>query len=138
MVTLAYPDFNDAAKQRVVKDAYLRGLHPDMRLQLKAMEKFQTISVKDLVSETTRLEVAGVRSGMGAARPKEHINVIEPGSSSSVAEASGSIFNEQIIQQISEAVAAQLNKESVSPERFCAACGEKGHDYWDRRCKKYL
>ena len=68
LIKLAYPGFDDSARAILAKDYFVRGLHPDMRSALKAMEKFQSCDVKALAAETVRLELAGVKSNMTIAK----------------------------------------------------------------------
>ena len=35
----------------IIKDAYVKGLHPSLQLELKSLEKYATANVKDLVQE---------------------------------------------------------------------------------------
>ena len=62
LVKLAYPGFTADARGVIAKDAFVRGLHPDMQLHLKTLEKVSTANLKSLVDETNRLEVAGITS----------------------------------------------------------------------------
>ena len=184
LATLAYPEFTAGAKAVVVKDAYVRGLHTNLQLQLKSLEKFATADVKTLVAETTRLEVAGVKSAVHS-RTLD-CNAVELDVASQGATGGGKV-DEDLIQRISDTVIEKLqqsnsvnfvgshtnyerkrgrgnNNSSVQktrysestrqrkcrncgsishlvrqcPTRFCAACGEKGHDSWDKQCSKYL
>ena len=64
------------AQGLIVKDACVRGLHPDMQLQLKSLEKFAGADIKSLVEETTRLEIAGIKSS-SSIQTKSRINVTE-------------------------------------------------------------
>ena len=76
--SLAYPDFDNTAKGVIVSDAYVRGLHHNLHLQLKSLEKFATADVKTLVQETNRLEVAGVRPTLST-RTTDYINTVNNG-----------------------------------------------------------
>ena len=78
LASLAYPDFDNTAKGVIVKDAYVRGLHHNLQLQLKSLEKFATADVKTLVQETNRLEVAGVRPTLST-RTTDYINTVDNG-----------------------------------------------------------
>lgn len=64
LVKLAYPTFNDETRATLAKDYFVRGLHPQMQTALKSMEKFSTSDIKALASETTRLQLAGVKSNI--------------------------------------------------------------------------
>ena len=65
LVKLAYPTFNDETRATLAKDYFVRGLHPEMQIALKSMEKFATKDIQALASETTRLQLAGVKSNIG-------------------------------------------------------------------------
>ena len=63
LVTLAYPNFDAPAKNTIARDYFMRGLHPEMQLALKASEKFSAIvDTKVLANEVTRLQLAGIKS----------------------------------------------------------------------------
>ena len=58
------------------KDAYVCGLHPEMQMKIKTLENFTTYQMNDIVDNTVRLEVAGVKS---ACKPiKEEVNLVQP------------------------------------------------------------
>ena len=65
LVKLAYPTFNDETRATLAKEYFVRGLHPQMQIALKSMEKFATNDIQALAEETTRLQLAGVKSNMG-------------------------------------------------------------------------
>ena len=112
LASLAYPDFNNAAMGLIIKDAYVRGLHPSLQLELKSLEKFATANVKDLVQETNRLELAGLRPS-SSIRLKDYINVVEPTNDGNSAPRSITTVDEELIQTISDAVVTKLKCESV-------------------------
>ena len=62
LVKLAYPDFNDEIRATLAKDFFDRGLHPDMQIALKSLEKFGDSNINTLAVETTRLQLAGIKS----------------------------------------------------------------------------
>ena len=78
LASLACPDFDNTAKGVIVKDAYVRGLHHNLQLQLKSLEKIAIADVKTLVQETNRLEVAGVRPTLST-RTTDYINTVDNG-----------------------------------------------------------
>ena len=93
----------------IVKNAYVRGLHPSLQLQLKSLEKFATADVKALVQEINRLEVAGARPTLST-RPNDYIIAVDNGQST---ESKGTV-NEVLMQTISDAVTENLKGESVN------------------------
>ena len=62
LVKLAYPDFNNETRATLAKDYFVRGLHPDMQIALKSLEKFGDSNINTLAVETTRLQLAGIKS----------------------------------------------------------------------------
>ena len=62
LVKLAYPDFDDTTRATLAKDYFVRGLHLDMQIALKSMEKFADSNIDTLAVETTRLQLAGIQS----------------------------------------------------------------------------
>ena len=62
LVKLAYPSFHIANRQIHEKDVFVRGQHPDMQMKLKTLENFDTLTIKQILDNTVRLEVAGVKS----------------------------------------------------------------------------
>ena len=62
LVKLSYPSFDDANRETVAKDYFLRGLHPEMQTALKSGANFSSSDLKALTAEATRLEVAGIKS----------------------------------------------------------------------------
>ena len=62
LVKLAYPDFEESVRLTIAKDYFIRSLHPDMQVALKSMEKFSTLRMDQLATETTRLQLAGINS----------------------------------------------------------------------------
>lgn len=114
LVKLAYPDFTDNARNLIAKDAYVKGLHPDLQLQLKSLEKFATADLKTIVTETTRLEVAGIKSALSV-RPKVSINTVR------VEDATDTVcvknLDNRFIQNIGDLVVEKLKGESVNYTR---------------------
>ena len=114
LVKLAYPDFTDNARNQIAKDAYVKGLHPDLQLQLKSLEKFATADLKTIVTETTRLEVAGITSALSV-RPKVSINTVR------VEDATDTVcvknLDNRFIQNIGDLVVEKLKGESVNYTR---------------------
>ena len=62
LVKLAYPKFDHNNCETIAKDYFVMGLHPDMQIALKSLEKFSRITLNELAAETTRLELAGIKS----------------------------------------------------------------------------
>ena len=62
LVKLAYPTFADGARKTLAKDYFVRGVHPEMQIALKAETTFETNDVDALAKETVRLELAGIKS----------------------------------------------------------------------------
>ena len=74
LVKLAYPSFNNATREVIIKDYFTKGLHKDMQLAVKSISNFSTADLKTLVDEVSRLELAGVNSFM-ALREQSNINI---------------------------------------------------------------
>ena len=98
LVKLAYSTFPDAQQKTVAKDYFMRGLHPDMQIALKSLTTFKDSDINALATETTRLELAGVKSfgSKGATGSKQtEVNVCE--------------INDIAINSIAEKVIEKLN-----------------------------
>ena len=55
LVRLAYKDFNEVTRSTITKDYFVKALSQEMQITLKSMESYKDKSLKDLVTETTRL-----------------------------------------------------------------------------------
>ena len=62
LVKLAYPSFDNKTLEAIAKDYFVKGLHSDMQVALKSLEKFSDAEIRTIADETTRLELAGIRS----------------------------------------------------------------------------
>ena len=112
LVKLAYPTLDQTARDVFAKDAYLNGLHPDMQLQIRALEKFKTADMNALVEETLRLEVAGIKSSMSTAS-KGQINSVKE-LPDTLGEASGSNITKDLVEAISDEVLKKLEASSIN------------------------
>ena len=159
LVKLAYPTFSAESKLVHEKDTFVRGLHPEMQMKIKTLENFATLDMKGILEHTVRLEVAGVKS---VSKPiKEEVNNVDSIASGSENKLLSRLDGlEEAIAKIS--VGSNSNpfrgryRNSrppkggrkcwncgdsshvlrQCPERFCAACGERGHDAGDKKCSK--
>ena len=106
LAKLAYPNFTAEARGIVAKDAYVKGLHPDMQLHLKTQEKFATADLKALVTETNRLEVAGIKSSrIDRNKMQVHlVNDVTPKDCNNPNEVLMDSFAKNIIQKMDEHV----------------------------------
>ena len=101
LIKLAYPTFDDGARKTLSKDYFIRGIHPEMQIALKAETTFETNDVDALAKETVRLELAGIKSfGTKCTRLNEP-------SSSVVNEVS--VADESIVESIANRVIEKLN-----------------------------
>ena len=112
LASLVYPDLYNAVMGLIIKDAYVRWLHPSLQLEFKSLEKFATANVKDSIQETNRLELTGLRLTLNI-RLKNYINVVEPTNDGNSATRSITAVEEELIQTISDAVVTKLKCESV-------------------------
>ena len=166
LVKLAYPTFDHASRLVHEKDAYVRGLHPDMQMKIKTLENFTTLDMKGIVDNTVRLEVAGVKS---ACKPiKEEISMVQHSDTPHVSPGFDQLLSrmdclEEAVSKISvgdnrsrpkynrssqRQDAASSSKKGCwncgdpshvlrrCPKRFCPACGKQGHDVRDKMCSK--
>ena len=62
LVKLAYPTFDNETRATLAKYYFVHGLHPQMQIALKSKEKFATNDIQALASETTGLQLAGVKA----------------------------------------------------------------------------
>ena len=51
---LAYPTFSTQNVDIITKDYFVKGLHPEMQLKIKSLEKFSTAGTDDLVEDAVR------------------------------------------------------------------------------------
>ena len=164
LVKLAYPTFDNASQQLHVKDAFVRGLHPDMQMKVKTLENFANLDMNSLLDHTVRLEVAGVKSSCKTI--KEEISVVEYENNPTLPSGAES----RIMSRLDglEDVVSRISMSSNSgrrggnqgsngnsnaqkkcwncngtdhvlrrcPKRFCPACGKQGHDPRDPVCSK--
>ena len=79
LVKLAYPSFDSSTCAVIAKDCFVRGLHSDMQLALKSMEKFANCDIDSLAEETTRLQLAGITSVYQSCQSIGAVNVNNPG-----------------------------------------------------------
>ena len=112
---LAYPTFNNAAQKTLSKDYFMRGIHPDMQVALKAETTFETNDIDALATETVRLELAGIKSyGTKCARLNETSSVNEV-----------SMNEESVVESIANKVLEKLNLNAVNlvhdPDRVGSA-----------------
>ena len=115
LVKLAYPTFNDAAQKTLSKDYFMRGIHPDMQVALKAETTFEANDIDALATETVRLELAGIKSyGTKCARLNETSSVNEV-----------SVNEESVVESIANRVLEKLNLNAVNlvhgPDRVGSA-----------------
>ena len=146
------------------KDAFVRGLHPDMQIKIKTLENFATLDMKGILDNTVRLEVAGVKSVHKSF--KEEVNSVEGVQQNDIALETEKTLLARL-EGLEEAVAnisvasnsnpAKRRKRKDSnrptrkgcwncgetshflrlcPTRFCQACGERGHSPRDKKCSK--
>ena len=161
LVKLAYPTFTDANKLVHQKDAFVRGVHPDMQMKLKTLENFADLDMKGILDHTVRLEVAGVKSVPKTI--KEEVSSVECVDQLEVASGTDErlMALEEAVAKISIGSSAprgrkrrggsngnRSNRKSCwncgdtshllhqCPKRFCPACGQQGHDVMDKRCPK--
>ena len=62
LVGLAYSALSNDIKQTIAKDFYVKGLSKDLQVTLKSTANFATSTLNQLSDESTRLEIAGVKS----------------------------------------------------------------------------
>ena len=62
LVGLAYSTLDDNTKKTIAKDYYVKGLSKELQVVLKSMPNFSTRNINELSDETTRLQIAGVKS----------------------------------------------------------------------------
>ena len=104
LVKLAYPTFADGAQKTLAKDYFMRGIHPDMQVALKAEAAFETNNVDALAKETVRLELAGIKSfGTKCTRLNETSSVNEV-----------SVVDESIVESIANKVIEKLNLNAAN------------------------
>lgn len=104
LVKLAYSTFADGAQKTLSKDYYMRGVHPEMQIALKAETAFETNDIDALAKETIRLELAGIKSYGTKCTPL--------GDLSSVNEVS--LANDSVVDSIANKVIEKLNINPVN------------------------
>ena len=60
LVQLSYPGFTNDATYTIAKNFSVKGLHKGMHLALKSLENYETMGHTQLITQTCRLELAGV------------------------------------------------------------------------------
>ena len=160
LVKLAYPKFDEPTRLEIAKDYFVRGLHPEMQVALKSLANFSALDVNKLAAEATRLHIAGIKisSHIDTAAAvstvscdAEFINSV----ADKVAEKIYAInLNNRSGGRIGRprpSVPACSKQDLLKcrscnktghfvrhcPTRFCLACGNQGHDAWDKACPKY-
>ena len=83
----------------------MKGLSKDLQIALKSIEKFGEKDINELSDETTRLEIAGVKSGTS-------INLVSPQSR----ESSDAPKETDIVESITQNVIERLKSVSTSEE----------------------
>ena len=152
LVRLAYPEFSDAYRNLHEKDVFVRGLHPEMQIKLKALETFSTMDMTRLLEHTVRLEVAGVKTF--SKKYKEYMNTVDECSTSDISKnkTSSEMLNRLNGLEVAMAKLTATDKypsnQSFQPpalntrrntpfgnvggNRKCWNCGDKSH--FVRRC----
>lgn len=189
LVKLAYPDFADDVRQKIAKDYFIKGVHPEMQIALKSRASFADDDISVLATETVRLALAGVKSYSNCTTTSEACN--------SVGDIHASIpvqlpnASPDMINAIADVVVSKLKESSLGssnsatgedaeevgnvgrgsggrrgrgrggrnnggnqirrcracqktdhvikncPNKFCEACGQRGHSQYDRNCPNY-
>ena len=62
LMKLAYPDFTNPVRMTIAKDYFVNALSGEMQTALKSVARYSSLSLPDLVTETTRLGLAGVKA----------------------------------------------------------------------------
>ena len=140
LVKLAYPTFSAVNKQVHEKDAFVKGLHPDMQMKIKTLADFADLDMKGLLDNTVRLEVAGVKSA--SKKYKEEINVVGD-VVSNIGSTEGERKLHERLDGLEEAIAQltvasnsssarrrddSVNRRSVGKSvRKCWICDDKSH-----------
>ena len=62
LVKLAYLTFENKTQETIAKDCFVSGLHVDMQIALKSIDKFEESDLNKIADETTGLELAGIKS----------------------------------------------------------------------------
>ena len=60
-VKLAYPSFDEATRLSIAKDFYVKEVHPNTQFSLKNIATFADYTLNNLVRETTRLNLIGIK-----------------------------------------------------------------------------
>ena len=65
LVKLAYTTFDDANRQIIAKDYFLKSVHSDMQVLKAKYPKMEEVTLTDLANETSRLEIVGIKAKLG-------------------------------------------------------------------------
>ena len=103
LVILAYPNFDEPSRSTIARDCFIKVLSPDMQVALKSICNYPTKSIKDLVTETSRLEIAGIK----ARPPVVKNDVFEVSANISLIDA--------ITKRVLECIQSQNMETSLSP-----------------------
>ena len=85
LVKLSYPTFDENTRKIIAKDYFVRGLHPQMQLALKALPTFEEKDINKLAYEVTRLQLAGIPL-FDSKQSAQCMNVNESGLTESIVE----------------------------------------------------
>ena len=113
LVKLAYPTFNDETRATLAKDYFVRGLHPQMQIALKSMEKFATNDIQALAEETTRLQLAGVNSNMGISSSVNEISANTNKGSREIPDDIVDAITDKVVDKINSIKVASGGHENV-------------------------
>ena len=106
LVKLAYPTFDNTTRATIAKDYFVQGLHPEMQKSLKSMEKFMDYDISKLATETTRLQLAGIKSHF------EKCNAVNPIS----ADNSDAAIPDDVMNSIADKVVERLANTTLHSE----------------------
>ena len=184
LVKLAYPSFDNAAKDSLAKDYFIRGLTPELQIALKSVQGYAEMGAKDSAKEAVRLELAGV--GKPSASKSEvnssedmveriadrvlqklgDVNISDSNNTNStvvgnIQSQRGSYHagggrgrfrgrgrgrgrgqgpqNQTVSQNVRTCRSCKSSGHFLRdcPQRFCQACGGRGHDQFNQSCPNY-
>ena len=103
LVILAYPNFDEPSRSTIARDCFIKILSPNMQVALKSISNYPTKSIKYLVTETSRLEIAGIK----ARPPVVKNDVFEVNTNISLIDA--------ITKRVLEGIQSQNRETNLSP-----------------------
>ena len=126
LAKLSYPLFNENNIQIIAKDNFLKSLHTDMQVELKAKyPKLEEVTLSDIAKETTRLEIVGIKARSTSGRCEEVINAVDTTRCVDVAD--------ELVEKVAKKVSEVLKISEIPGESQVNYVTRESRKSWDQR-----